>query len=64
MTGSQALLKTLWHVALAGLASLEGVTAKGRIRKFFCVGAAAWHIEAARSDFKDFMEARRYEGNT
>ncbi len=64
MSPNSHLLKTFWHLALAGLAAIEGVTAKTRVRKFFCVGAAAWHIEAARSDFKDFREARRYEGNT
>ncbi len=54
MTGSQALLKTLWHVALAAAAAFEAVTAETKPRKLL----------AGSDDFKDFREARRYEGNS
>lgn len=64
MTGSEHLFKSLWHLVLAGTATVECLTAKTRIRKLFSAGAAGWHLEAARSDFKDFREARKYAGET
>lgn len=64
MTGGEHLLKSVWHMALAGFATLEAVSAQTRVRKLLCAAAAGWHVEAARSDFKDFREARRYAGNT
>jgi hypothetical protein len=64
MTGGQHLLKSVWHLVLAGAATFEAVTAETRLRKLFAAAAAGWHIEAARDDFKDFREARKYAGNT
>jgi hypothetical protein len=64
MTGSHALLKTLWHVALAAAATFEALTSETRPRRLLAGAAAGWHVVAALDDAKDFREARRYAGNT
>lgn len=64
MTGGEHLLKTLWHLALAGAAAYEAVSSEVRVRKLLAGAAAGWHVVAAVDDFQDFRAARRYRLET